>query len=223
MIKIYKMKLISTSFLLLICTILFAQTIQVDLSKTNDETVWKIHNREVAIIVAEPGKIDAIGFNAKEGDGLAIYQKLEFENGTIEFDVKGKNEPGKSFVGVAFHIQDEETFNAVYFRPFNFNNPDKIRSGHSIQYISHPEFTWFKLRNDFPEQFENNVTPVPNPEEWFHAKITVKWPDVRVYVDYSNEPSLDVKMKSTFKKGKIGLWVGNGSDGAFRNLAVTKE
>jgi hypothetical protein len=27
-------------------------------------------------------------------------------------------------------------------------------------------------------------------------------------------------MLSTFKKGKVGFWVGNGSDGTFKNLVV---
>ena len=156
-------------------------------------------------------------------DGLAIYQDLEFENGTIELDLKGKDVAGRSFVGVAFHVQNNETFNAIYFRPFNFKSTDKVRSGHSVQYISHPEFTWRKLRTEFPEKYENPVKPVPNPEDFFHAKVVVNWPSVKVYLENSKEPSLDVKMKSEFTKGKIGLWAGNGSDGSFKNLVIKKQ
>lgn len=181
-----------------------------------------IHNREVNIIMQDEGNVHGIIFDAKEGDGLAIFKNIEFENGTIEFDVKGKNVPGKSFVGLAFHIQDFKTFNAVYFRPFNFTNPDKTRSGHSVQYICHPDFPWYKLRQDFPEQFENPVSPVPNPEDFFHAKVIIKWPWVSVYVENATEPSLKVKMKSKFRNGKVGFWVGNGSDGEFKNLVVKK-
>ncbi len=216
------MKLFVAVFGMLLSVFVFGQTDSSDLIQSfENKSKWTLNNRTYSTIMIEQGKIDQIMFDAKPGDGLAIYQDLEFENGIIEFDLKGKDVLQRSFVGVAFHIQDENTFNAIYFRPFNFKKPE--RASHSVQYICHPEFTWQKLRTNFPEQFENHVTPVPNPEEWFHAKITVKWPDVRVYVDYSNEPSLDVKMKGTYKKGKIGLWVGNGSDGAFRNLAVTKE
>jgi len=200
---------------------LFAQTSAPDLSKIDDESSWKIHNRSAKIIVG--GTDTYVSFDAQQGDGLATFQNLEFENGIIEFDVKGKNVPGRSFVGVAFHIQDIETFNAIYFRPFNFKNPDKAQSGHSVQYINHPEFTWQKLRTDFPEQFENPVKPIPNPDEFFHAKIEVKWPTVKVFVENSTEPCLEVKMKSEFKKGKVGFWVGNGSDGTFRNLVVTMK
>jgi hypothetical protein len=127
----------------------------------------------------------------------------------------------KSFVGIAFHIQDENTFNAIYFRPFNFKKPE--RASHLVQYICHPEFTWQKLRNDFPQQFENYVTPIPNPDDFFHAIIVIKWPTVKVFVEDATLPSLEITMKSTFKKGKIGFWVGNGSDGTFKNLLVTPE
>jgi hypothetical protein len=78
------------------------------------------------------------------------------------------------------------------------------------------------LRAEFPEQYEKTVTPIPNPEEFFHARIEVNWPEVKVFVENSEVPSLEVKMLSTFKTGKVGFWVGNGSDGSFKNLVVTK-
>ena len=195
---------------------IFAQTIAPDLSKINDDKTWKIHNRIVEIRSEANQK--TVVFDAREGEGLAIYQDLAFENGTIEFDVKGKDVLQQSFVGVAFHIQNDSTYNAVYFRPFNFKKPE--RSSHSVQYINHPKFTWQKLRSEFPEQYEKVVNPVPNPDEFFHARVEVQWPVVKVFVENADIPSLEVKMLSAFKKGKIGLWVGNGSDGTFKNLVV---
>jgi hypothetical protein len=67
-----------------------------------------------------------------------ILSGIDFSNGVIEFDVKGKNVVQQSFVGVAFHHQDEKTFDAVYFRPFNFSNPDTARRRRAVQYISMP-------------------------------------------------------------------------------------
>ncbi len=195
---------------------IFAQTIAPDLSKINDGKTWEIHNRIVEIRSEANQK--TVVFDAREGEGLAIYQELEFENGTIEFDVKGKDVLQQSFVGVAFHIQNDSTYNAVYFRPFNFKKPE--RSSHSVQYINHPKFTWQKLRSEFPEQYEKVVNPVPNPDEFFHARVEVQWPVVKVFVENADIPSLEVKMLSAFKKGKIGLWVGHGSDGTFKNLVV---
>jgi hypothetical protein len=195
---------------------IFAQTFAPDLSQINDGKTWEINNRTVEIHPEANQK--TVVFDDREGDGLAVFQDLEFENGTIEFDVKGKDVLQQSFVGVAFHIQNDSTYNAVYFRPFNFKKPE--RSSHSVQYISHPKFTWQKLRSEFPEQYEKVVNPVPNPDEFFHARIEVKWPTVKVFVENADIPSLEVKMLSTFKKGKIGLWVGYGSDGTFKNLLV---
>lgn len=215
------MKMFFVNISVLISLSISAQTISIDLSKINDESVWKIHNREVASIIKEPGKVECIGLNAQQGDGLVAYQNLEFENGVIEFDVKGKDVLQQSFVGVAYHIQDEKTFNAIYFRPFNFKKSE--RASHSVQYICHPEYTWSKLRNDFPEQFEKRVNPVPDPNDWFHAKVEVNWPMVKVFVENSETPSLAIEMKSTFRKGKVGFWVGTGSDGWFKNLEITPE
>ncbi len=160
---------------------LFAQTITPELSKIGNNKTWKIFNRSVATGFAE--NQNTIHFDARQGDGIAIFQDLEFENGTIEFDVKGKDVLQQSFVGVAFHIQNDSTFNAVYFRPFNFKNPE--RTSLSVQYICHPRFTWQKLRSEFPGKFENTVTPVPEPDEFFHARIEIKWPAVKVYVENS--------------------------------------
>lgn len=215
------MKLLLTSFAFLFSLFLSAQTILPDLiNSAENKLAWKYYNREPAFIMKEKEKIFCVMLNAKQGDGLAVYQDLVFENGTIEFDVKGKDILQQSFVGVAFHIQNDSTYNAVYFRPFNFKKPE--RTSHSVQYISHPKFTWQKLRSEFPEQFEKTVTPVPNPDEFFHARIEVKWPILKVYVENSDIPSLEVKMLSSFKKGKVGLWVGNGSDGSFKNLKINQ-
>ncbi|WP_167613629.1 family 16 glycoside hydrolase [Maribellus sediminis] len=216
-----RIHLIIPIVLVLFTTNLFAQLVKPELPGASDKQEWVVYNREIACIMAELGKIESILLNSNEGDGLVVYQNLEFENGTIEVDLKGKDVLQRSFLGIAFHIQDENSYNAVYFRPFNFKKPE--RAGHSVQYISHPEFAWHKLRSDFPEQFENPVTPIPDPNDWFHAKIEVSWPNVKVYVDDAEEPSLAVKMKSAFQTGKVGFWVGNGSDGSFRNLTIVKK
>ena len=216
------MKFFLSISILIYSGLLLAQSNSDDLIQSIDKkSKWKFYNRTDAATMKELGKIDCLMLDAKPGDGLAIYQDLEFENGTIEFDVKGKDVLQQSFVGVAFHIQNDSTYNAFYFRPFNFKKPE--RTSHSVQYISHPKFTWQKLRSEFPEQFEKTVTPVPNPDEFFHARIEVKWPTVKVFVENAEIPSLEVKMLSTFKKGNVGLWVGNGSDGSFKNLIVRQE
>ena len=212
------MRFFLVAFLCFISLSLFAQKSRPNLSKITDQTIWKMYNRSAAAVTEN--RITTLSLDERKDYGMAIYQGMEFENGIIELDLKGKDVLQRSFVGVAFHIQDIKTFNAIYFRPFNFRKPE--RSGHSVQYICHPKYTWQKLRTDYPEQYENKLKPVPDPEDFFHVKIIVEWPTVKVFVENSKEPSLELKMKSEFKKGKIGLWSGNGSDASFKNLVIRK-
>jgi len=185
-----------------------------DLSAINETDVWTLHNREIV-------KDDIVHLNGQPGDGLLWINDLLFKDGTIEVHIKGIDERGRSFVGIAFHILNDSTFDAIYFRPFNFKSPE--RKGHSVQYISHPEYPWHKLRADSPEKYENPVTPVPDPSGWFHATIIVKYPDVKVFVNNSEEASLVVEQLSSRKQGKLGFWVGNNSEGWFKNLKIISE
>ena len=61
------------------------------------------------------------------GDGVAYLEGIEFANGTIELDVRGKDAQQQSFLCVAFHRVDGATYDAVYFRPFNFRAVDPER------------------------------------------------------------------------------------------------
>ena len=185
-----------------------------DLSKVTDNTKWKNINRDITF----DGEIF---MNANPGNGLVLLKGKEFSNGTIELDIKGENKQGQSFVGLAFHGVNDKTYDAVYFRPFNFKNPE--RNSHSVQYISMPENDWSKLRAEYPGKYENTVSPVPDPDGWFHATIVVNYPEVKVYVNNSKSPSLLVRQISTRKKGWLGFWVGNNSEGRFKNLKITTD
>jgi hypothetical protein len=161
---------------------------------------------------------DAVYMDAREGDGLLIFKNILFSNGRIELDIKGKNKPQQSFVGLAFHGMNDSTFDAVYFRPFNFKDPG--RDTHSVQYISMPQHDWYELREKHPGMYENNLTVVPDPDEWFHVSIRISYPDVKVFVNNSLESSLSIAQISRQSYGWIGFWVGNGSDGYFKNLKI---
>jgi hypothetical protein len=183
-----------------------------NLTQIKDSTKWKVYNRDVLWN-------SEVYLNGKPGDGLLIFNSFKFKNGIIDVDIKGKDTRGLSFVGIAFHVLDEKTYDAIYFRPFNFKSPE--RNGHSVQYIAHPEFTWEKLRNEHPGIYENLVSPLPDPNDWFHATIVVTFPEVKVFVNSSATPSLTVTQLSSRKEGYIGCWTGNNSDGYFKNLKIT--
>ena len=178
----------------------------------------KSHNRTLTSF--KEGTRSGLRLDEREGDGLAWWPDLMFADGTIEFDVRGKDVPQQSFVGVAFHGLDPQTFDAVYFRPFNFKSTDPARRAHGVQYISHPAFPWDKLRAERPGQFEKEVSSPPDPNDWFHAAVVVQYPHVRVFVNGAKTPCLEVDQLSDRKRGWVGFWVGNGSGGSFANLSV---
>jgi hypothetical protein len=205
---------ISICMLLAMPLIAFAQ-VKVELSTALEEQQIRAVNRTLSIFDNSPG---AVAMDAAEGDGLAILEDMVFDGGTIEVEVLGENNPGRSFIGIAFNIQDEETFEAVYFRPFNFVATEQIRKDHMVQYIHHPEFTWYKLREERTGEFENEIPAPPDPDDWFKATIIVQQNSVEVYVENRADPVLKVERLATDRSAMVGLWVGHGSSGRFRNL-----
>lgn len=195
------------------------KTIEPDLSAFLKSGKIKTFNRTASLLALADGQ-RVVHLDEKEDLGIAWLTDLQFSEGTLEFDVKGRNVPQKSFVGIAFHGTNNSTYDAIYFRPFNFKSPETERKNHSVQYISLPANDWPKLRKEHPDQYEKPINPAPEPEEWIHARITVQNHEVKIFVNNSSEPSLVVKQLSNQQTGQIGFWVGAGSDGDFRNLKI---
>ena len=162
----------------------------------------------------------AVFLNAAPEDGLAWITGVELSEGSIELEIRGTNQPGRSFVGIAFHGQHNRSFDAVYLRPFNFQTTEPERRSHSIQYISMPAHDWSELRNSHPGKYEFAITPAPDPNSWVKLKLVVKGKNLAAFVNGSDVPALRVELLNDRLKGKVGLWVGNGSSGWFRNLKV---
>lgn len=72
-------------------------------------------------------------------------------------------------MGLAFHVQNDNEYDAIYFRPFNFLNEQ--RKNHSVQYISMPDYDWSQLRQNYPEKYKNDISNPPNPNDWFKVKV----------------------------------------------------
>ena len=189
-----------------------------DLTKLAESKGLKHFNRTVSSFT--DGTRKGVRLSEGPGEGPAYLEGFELANGTIEFDVRGKDVQQQSFVGVAFHGVDGATYDAVYFRPFNFKAEDPARRVRAVQYISQPTYTWQKLRAEHPGQYEKPVSPVPDPNGWFHVRVVVASPKVSVFVDGAKEPSLLVDQLSDRRRGLVGLWVGNASGGDFANLTV---
>jgi hypothetical protein len=195
-----------------------------DLARINDGKVWNVVNASYTTAMEDGKRVVRL---APKGDadvgsiiGLALVEGLNFTEGTIDVDLKGKGGRQTSFVGVAFSVADGNTFEAVYFRPFNFKRDDKAFRARAVQYVAWPENTWEKLRKVKPGVFESAVNPVPDPAGWFHARVDVTKKKVSVFVDDAKEPCLVVNRLASRDSGKVGLWV-DSRDGAFANLKIS--
>lgn len=162
-----------------------------------------------------------------DSEQFAVVEGLDFASGTIEAEIAGAPAPdagagARGFVGIAFRLQpDMRTYDAFYLRPTNGRVEDQERRNHATQYISHPDYTWFRLRQETPGRYESYADLVPN--QWTKIKIEVRGDHARLYVNDSPQPVLivnDVKSGAS-ARGGIALWIGPGTIGHFRNLTVT--
>jgi hypothetical protein len=149
------------------------------------------------------------------------FKDIRFSEGTIDIDLRGKDEFLKSFLGIVFHGADTNTFDVLYFRPFNFRNADTARRHWSVQYMTLPDNDFMKLRKEHPLVYESTVDPVPNPNGWFHATIVVRNGRLKVYVNHSKHPSLDVALLNDRRDGSFGLF-SDGLRSDFADLSFTR-
>lgn len=179
---------------------------------------WSLVNRGAETrTVAD---VEGVYLDARPGLGVAWLEGVSFTEGSLEVTLQGKNVPQASFLGLAFRGVDDETFEAVYFRPFNFQAGDSVARSHGVQYMAHPDHPWPKLRAESPGAYEAAVVPTPSPDALFNVRIDVTADRVRVFVNGAASPTLDVPALGERAGGRVGLWVGNNSDGFFANLRI---
>ena len=156
-------------------------------------------------------------------NGIDWLKGVNFKDGTIDVDLRGKDVFLKSFLGIAFHARDTTTYEVIFFRPFRFHSTDLPTRKWSVQYMSMPEFDYAKLRKEHPGVYENEINLVPGAEDWFHATIVIKRDSITVYVNHSVTASLKIKKLSNLNDGKIGLWSSPGAlSGDFANLRISE-
>jgi hypothetical protein len=192
----------------------------IDLHQLVQQKGIGVYNRELSLI-NEPSHA-GIRLSKDFGEGIAWIKGLEFSNGIIEFDVRGEDVKQHSFVGMAFHAKDNDRFDAIYLRPFQFREEDETLRSHGIQYISLPAFTWQVLREKFPGTYEQAVDPSPDPNDWVRVKIVINRSTISVYINGNKEPTLVVEKLTSLSTGAVGFYVADTSGGDFANLSITK-
>ena len=127
---------------ILTCLACLARPAEVTAADTIDLRLdaLEVTNRKASQAGAE------IHLDAAPGAGFAWIKGLDMNEGCLALEVKGSNEFGRSFVGVAFRALDADVYDTVYVRPFVFqsDNPEYVNNG--LQYMSMPEFGWPVLR-----------------------------------------------------------------------------
>lgn len=158
-----------------------AKRIDVEMTSLGDGKSARLFNR--ALTVTREGARVVARLDARPGDGSATIEGIALGDGIIEVDLKGRDLAQQSFLGIAFHAVDATEFDAVYFRPFNFRAAAPEARSHAVQYVSHPTYTWQKLRAERTGQFEEAIEPPPDPNAWFHVRIVLAKGRVEVYVN----------------------------------------
>lgn len=158
---------------------------------------------------------------------FAVLAGTDFADGVIEAEVAGAPAPdapagARGFVGIAFRLQrDLKTYDAFYLRPTNGRANDQERRNHAAQYISHPDWTWDRMRRETPSRYEAYVDLVP--DEWTRIRIEVRGDTARLFVHGQAQPTLivnDVK-SGRAARGSVALWINPGTVAHFRDVRLT--
>jgi hypothetical protein len=207
---------IRASLLALLTMPLAAQSADGLVAKNVSIAQTNYKGRRAIQVLAAPGAADATSY--------AVIKDALFRDGTIEVDLAGQPAAGadgnaRGFIGIAFRIQDDGSYEYIYVRPTNGRANDQIRRNHSTQYGSHPDFGFARSRQEAPGKYESYVDLQPGV--WTKYKIVVEGRKARLYVHGAEQPCLIVDdMKLEPRGGGVALWVGPGTEGYFSNLKI---
>jgi hypothetical protein len=164
----------------------------------------------------------------KDAAMLALLDRPEFKDGTIEINVAGAPRPGvpadsRGFIGVSFRTGSHGAWSEIfYLRPTNGRADDQLRRNHTVQYASHPDFPWNRLRQESPGVYESYADMEAGA--WTTMKIVVAGTSARLYVNGASQPSLVVNdLKRGDVPGIIALWAHVETDAYFGPIAVTAQ
>ena len=193
--------------------------------KTENINLFDLQNKDIHVINREAVYVDTLdkkylSLSRDKEVGLIWLPVEEFQNGTIEIIMRGINEFQRSFIGIAFHGSNDSTYDAVYCRPFNFFAEDSIRRIRSIQYISHPKYTWEKLRTEQNGVFEKEIINPPDPDDWFKMTLIIDGKIIKAFINSNETPSLVVEKLGDRTSGKLGIFVADNSGGDFERIEI---
>jgi len=181
--------------------------------------VGEYRGRQAVRLVSLPGH------ESPRDSILAILSGADFKDGVIEVEVAGAPRPGapddaRGFIGIAFRVQPSGSrYECVYLRPSNGRAEDQLQRNHSTQYVSEPDYPWFRLRKEHPGEYESYVDLEPGA--WTKVKVVVAGIKARLYVHGAAQPALVVNdLRLGEARGQVALWAQWNTDSHFANLAI---
>jgi len=225
-------KTIISFFIAIVCV--FGQT-----AERPEKKIFPLHSTKSLELINV--KAEVVEHNGKKGieiskihgeingETLVIIPDVHFKDGTISVELTGEPASGaapqmRGFVGVAFHVDpsDYSRYECFYLRPMNARANNQLQRNHTTQYVSHPEFPWYKLRDENPGLYESYVDIVPG--EWTKIKIKIAGNTAKLYLHEENQPCLIVNdLKQDKSVGKVALWLHSSTLARYRNLVVTPK
>ena len=144
--------------------------------------------------------------------GFAYLRDFNLQNGAIDADMAF--DPKGSFIGLAFRVQSEDSYELFFFR--------KGASG-SVQAIQYtPGFLGANAWQIYNVPHYAGVGEFPS-DQWFHVRVVVAGMEARIYLNRAAEPALVVPdLKQAYAGGSIGFW-GQSGGGYFANVSYTPD
>ena len=207
------------SLLALLAVQLAAQTPDRLVAKNVSLAQITYKGRSAVQVMAKPEAVNATSY--------AVIKDVQFRDGTIEVDLAGQPAAGaaeaaRGFIGIAFRIQSDGSYEYIYLRPTNGRADDQVRRNHSTQYSSYPDFDFARSRQEAPGKYESYVDLEPGV--WTKFKIEVDGRKARLYMHGTEQPCLIVNdLKLEPRGGGVALFVGPGTEGYFSNLKITPK
>jgi hypothetical protein len=150
-----------------------------------------------------------------------------FTDGVLEVAIagilSGKGAPDdRGFVGLSFHITPDFTSHeTVYLRMtngrLNVPPPPMPRIERAIQYVADPGFHFSDSRERFPGRYEKGADIAVG--RWHRLRLEIAGARLRALVD-GIEVLVVEDLHFAGRRGPVGLFVGDGSTGYFRELRV---
>jgi hypothetical protein len=203
-----------------------AQAVEYPLESTEDLRLINVKAEVVELDGLDGLRVTRVD-DYTEGGTLALIEGSNFKNGVIGIELAGEPAPWadpnmRGFVGIAFRVdpEDPDRYECFYLRPTNARADNQLQRNHSVQYVAHPEYPWYRLREESPGMYESYVDLVAG--EWTSIRIEVKGTTAALYVGEAEQPVLIVSdLKHGESVGQIGLWLHESTLAHFRDLRFT--